>query len=193
MGFLLVAPVALAQPPDAGAASPAPPQPMPGAPAPMPAPMPESQPTITGPQMLEMGQEYRKEAATIRQYIQGQVEAAKQDKDIIRMNCLLDKLTQLGAREKIMEQSLMTLQEAVLRQDASTELHEYTRITIVHQKIQELRTEADACVGAETNYVGPTKVVVETPPGLEEGVDQPQPAAPPYPVVDRPIPASPYR
>ena len=43
---------------------------------------------------------------------------------------------------------------------------------------QHLRTEADACVGAETTYVGRTKLVVESPAGLDATADQPAPAAP---------------
>ncbi len=192
---LAVAPVALAQPVGQGPGAPAV-QPAEGAPA-MPPPAAEpvgpQTPTISGPQMLEQAREYRKEIDAIRAHIQSQIDAAKQDKDVIRLNCLLDKLTQLGANAKIMDQSLQTLQEVVMRRDESAQLHEYTRITIIHQKAQVLRTEADACVGAETNYVGPTRVVVEAPAGLQEGVDQPTPVAPPVSVVERPVPTSPYQ
>ena len=156
--------------------------------------MMQEAPTITGPQMLAQGRQYRKDIEGIRAHIQNQADSAKEDKDVIRLNCLLDKLTQLGAREKSMEQSLQSLEEAVMRQAASDQLHEYTRITIIHQKVEELRTEADACVGAETNYVGPTKVTTETPPGLPEGYEKPTPAGtPPFTGVDITPPASPFQ
>ncbi|MBN2575128.1 MAG: hypothetical protein JXP73_11255 [Deltaproteobacteria bacterium] len=193
--FLLGAPAALAQPATSTTGGPAPTV----APAPQPAPVPaapaaeQHKPTISGPQMLEQGRDYRKEIENIRLQIQTQVEQAKADKDVIRLNCLLDKLTQLNANAKILDQALQSLQEAIVRRDDNAQFHEYTRVTIVHQKAQVLRTEADACVGAETNYVGPTRVVVETPPGLQESVDQPPPPAPPVAVVDRPPAASPYR
>ena len=93
----------------------------------------------------------------------------------------------------IMDQALQSLQESVSRHDESAQLHEYTRITIINQKAQVLRAEADACVGAETNYVGPTKVVVESPPGLTATIDQPAPAAPPITIIDRPPVASPFQ
>jgi len=190
--FLLVAPTALAQP--AGGEAPG------TAPLPDPAPVDPStiQPTvqkstISGDEMLNQGREYRTQIAAITMQIQAQADQAKADKDVIRLNCLLDKLTQAKVNGNMMDQALQALQESVSRRDESTELHEYTRITIINQKVQVLRTEADACVGAETNYVGPTKVVVESPAGLTATVDQPAPVAPPITVIDRPPVASPFQ
>lgn len=182
--FLLVAPVALAQ--TTGGEVPAP-----AAPAPVePSTLQKS--TISGDEMLSQGREYRQQIQSITMQIQVQSEQAKADKDVIRLNCLLDKLTQVKVNGTMMDQALQSLQECVSRQDESAQLHEYTRVTIINQKVQVLRTEADACVGAETNYVGPTKVVVESPAGLTATIDQPPVVAPPFSVIDRPPVASPY-
>jgi hypothetical protein len=178
--FLLAAPAASAQPVTGGPVAPTP-----------PAQPTEQKPTISGDQMLEQGREYRRQIEAITLQIQGQAQQAKSDKDVIRLNCLLDKLTQVKVNGNILDQALQSLQEAVSRRDETAQFHEYTRITIINQKAQVLRTEADACVGSETNYIGPTKVVVEAPPGLNEDVDQPYHPEPP--VVDRPPPASPFQ
>ena len=185
--FLLVAPVALAQ--TAGGEVPAP------APDPAPAPVDLStvqKSTISGDEMLSQGREYRQQMQSITMQIQVQSEQAKSDKDVIRLNCLLDKLNQVKVNSNMLDQALQSLQECVSRHDETAQLHEYTRVTIINQKAQVLRTEADACVGAETNYVGPTKVVVESPAGLTATVDQPAAVAPPLTIIDRPIVASPY-
>ena len=185
--FLLVAPVALAQ--TAGGEVPAP------APDPAPAPVDLStvqKSTISGDEMLSQGREYRQQMQSITMQIQVQSEQAKADKDVIRLNCLLDKLNQVKVNGNMLDQALQSLQECVSRHDETAQLHEYTRVTIINQKAQVLRTEADACVGAETNYVGPTKVVVESPAGLTATVDQPAAVAPPLTIIDRPIVASPY-
>ena len=186
--FLLVAPMAMAQ--TAGGEVPAP-APEPVAPAPVD-PSTVQKSTISGDEMLSQGREYRQQIQSITMQIQVQSEQAKADKDVIRLNCLLDKLTQVKVNGTMMDQALQSLQECVSRHDDGAELHEYTRITIINQKVQVLRTEADACVGAETNYVGPTKVVVESPAGLTATVDQPAAVAPPITVIDRPIVSSPY-
>jgi hypothetical protein len=186
--FLLVAPVASAQ--TAGGEAPVP-APAPAAPAPVdPTVLQKS--TISGEEMLSQGREYRQQIQSITMQIQVQSEQAKADKDVIRLNCLLDKLTQVKVNGTMMDQALQSLQECVSRRDESAQLHEYTRVTIINQKVQVLRTEADACVGAETNYVGPTKVVVESPAGLTATIDQPPAVAPPFSVIDRPPVASPY-
>jgi hypothetical protein len=198
---LLVSPVALAAPvsddapaaPAPAADAPAPsdvPANAPGAPVPVDLSVPQKS-TLSGGEMLRQGQNYRAQIAAITQQVQKQIEAAKKDQDIIRLNCLLDKLTQVKVNGTMMDQALQLLQECITRNDESAELHEYTRITIINQKAQVLRTEADACVGSETNYVGPTKVSVEAPVGLQDNVDQPAPAEPPIVVIDRPVPASP--
>jgi hypothetical protein len=187
--FVLVAPAALAQ--QQGGE----PQPAPSAPAPV---MPSEaqgpqRPSISGPQMLAQGREYRKQIEEIRLQIQEQVQQAKNDKDVIRLNCLLDKLTQVNVNVNMMDQGLQALEQAVTKQDEGGELHDYARLTIVHQKVQVLKTEADACVGAETSYVGPTKVIVEKPQGLVDTVDQPPAAVPPFTVIDRLPPASAFQ
>ncbi len=187
--FLAVAPVALAEPAGDKAGGTGPAQAESPAPGPSADPVLEQKSMLTGPQMLDQAKEYRKEIEGIRGHIQNQVEAAKADKDVIRLNCLLDKLTQLGANSKIMDQSLQALQEVVIRRDEAAQLHEYTRITIIHQKAEVLRTEADACVGAETNYVGPTKVVTESPSGMPTGTEEP---IPPFTGLNPPPPVSPF-
>jgi hypothetical protein len=68
-------------------------------------------------------------------------------------------------------------------------LHEYTRITIVNQKVQVLQNEGQTCVGAELNYIGATRVEVEAPE-LPEGVTDPSLEPPP---LERPPFASPYK
>jgi len=192
--LLLVTPVGFAQAQDQQAPAPA----VASAPAPAVAPAPapdslEQKSTISGAEMLNQGREYRRQMDSIAMQVQVQAEQAKSDKDVIRLNCLLDKLTQVRVNGNIMDQALQALQDDVSRNDESGELHEYTRITIINQKAQVLRTEADACVGAETSYVGRTKLVVESPPGLDATVDQPAPAAPPITIIDRPSVASPFQ
>jgi hypothetical protein len=187
--FLLVAPVALAQPAGEGASGSAP---VPAAPAPsVGATQPDQQRmSLTGPQMLAQGQEYRKEIKAIQVEIKAATEQAKTDKDVIRLNCLLDKLMKVDANAQTMDQTLLTLQEMITKRDENGQLHTYTRITIINELVKVLKTEADACIGAETNYIGPTQVVVEKPP-LPENVDQASGTAlPPFSVIDRPVSAS---
>jgi hypothetical protein len=187
IGFsiLMTGSVAVAQPAGEGAPAPAPTPPE-------AAPAAVQKPSVSGQQMLDQGHEYRRQIEATVLQIQSQAQQAKADKDVIRLNCLMDKLNQARVNSMMMDQALQALQEAMSHREEGAQLHEYARITIINQKVQVLRTEADACVGAETNYVGPTKVLVETPPNLQEGTDDPPISVPPPPLVENPPPASPF-
>jgi hypothetical protein len=181
---LLIGPVALAQPGSPGAPAPAPAA---VAPAAVDGSGPQ-RPTLSGPDMLKQGREYRANMDKIVAEQRGMLEQARKQKDIIRLNCVVDKVVQVKLNMNIADQAMQKLQEAVTRNDEAASLHEYTRITIVNQKIQVLQNEGQTCVGAELNYIGATRVEVEAP-DLPEGVTDPNLEPPP---LERPPFASPY-
>ena len=112
----------------------------------------------------------------------------KRQKDIIRLNCVNDKLVQAKVNITIGEQAMRALQESISRADEGGRTHEFTRLTIVNQKVQVLGAEAENCIGEDSSFVGATRVDVEVDPNLPT-VDVTQPAAP---QIDnsRPPPAS---
>lgn len=138
--------------------------------------------------MVKQGREYRANMDKIVAEQQAMLEQARKQKDIIRLNCVVDKVMQVKANMNIADQALQKLQEAVTRRDDGAALHEYTRITIVNQKVQVLQNEGQTCIGAELNYIGATRVEVEAP-DLPEGVTDPTLEPPP---LERPPFASPY-
>ena len=182
---LLIGPVALAQPGSPGGQKPAP-----GTlpPAMVDISVPQ-RPTLSGQDMIKQGRLYRADMDKIIVEQQAMVEQARKQKDVIRLNCVMDKLVQVKVNMNIADQALQKLQEAVARRDEGASLHEYTRITIVNQKVQVLQNEGQTCVGAELNYIGATRVDVEAPE-LPEGVTDPSLEPPP---LERPPYASPYR
>lgn len=182
---LLIGPVALAQPESPGRQKPAP-----GTlpPAMVDISVPQ-RPTLSGQDMIKQGRLYRADMDKTIAEQQAMVEQARKQKDVIRLNCVMDKLVQVKVNMNIADQALQKLQEAVARRDEGASLHEYTRITIVNQKVQVLQNEGQTCVGAELNYIGATRVEVEAPE-LPEGVTDPSLEPPP---LERPPYASPYR
>lgn len=146
--------------------------------------------TLTPQEMINQSREYRQRMEESLKRLEGMVDQARKSKDIIRVNCLLDKLTQIKANISIAEQAIQSLDEAIARNDEGARLHEFTRITIVHQKIQVLTAEGDACIGEDLSYVGATRVDVDV-----TGIPERDPTLLPTPVptVDRPPSASPFR
>ncbi len=124
-----------------------------------------------------------------RKYVQGLLDQARKDKDIIKVTCLNDKLTQINVGVRTFEDRMVSLRTAVKTGDKESISHEYKILTVLDQKVDGLRMEAEACIGESEGYLGKTEVTVTTPPGEAEldpttfedvGLD----------IVERPIPAS---
>ena len=76
------------------------------------------------------------------------------------------------------------------RADEGERTHEFTRLTIVNQKVQVLGAEAENCIGEDLSFVGATRVDVE----IDPNIPQYDPTQPPAPGIDieRPGEASPH-
>ncbi len=135
--------------------------------------------------------------ASLKQVL-GRVEEARNEKDVVKLNCVNEKLTQIKSLLKVAEQSDLALHEAVSKRDPSADA-ELSKVAIARAKIDALRGESEQCIG-QLAYVVDEKTVVEVqqPPNLPEAGDRQlfgragypgsSFAAPP---VVRPAPASP--
>ena len=184
-------------------AQPAAPTPSPAAAAPAPAPAPapaapagdvdismKQRSTLSSQEMLGQGKEYFRAMNETLGHIQTLQETARRQKDIIKLNCVTDKLVQAKVNINIAEQAMTTLQETIAKNDEGGRTHEFTRLTIVNQKVLILGTEAENCIGEDLSFVGATRVDVEVDPNIPVT----DPTVPPTPSVDlvRPPPASNY-
>jgi hypothetical protein len=115
---------------------------------------------------------------------------AAKDRDMVKLNCVGDKLIQVRGHLTVTDQSLQNMNTAVSRGDDGARQHEFTRVTILYQKVVTLGTEAEQCIGEDVSYVGATTVDVEIDPSVPPG-DPTQPDLP-LPNVQRPPEASPF-
>jgi hypothetical protein len=115
---------------------------------------------------------------------------AQKKKDAIKLNCVNDKLVQIRGHVAITEQTMTALNEAMARGNEGERQHEFTRMTILYQKVTVLGTEAENCVGEEPSYTGDTKVDVDIDPNIDN--DDPTEPHLPLPDVTRPPEASPF-
>ena len=81
--------------------------------------------------------------------IQTLQDQSKREKDIIRLNCVTDKVVQARVNLNIAEQSMAGLQESIAKADEGERTHEFTRLTIVNQKVLVLGAEAENCIGED--------------------------------------------
>jgi hypothetical protein len=149
----------------------------------------KQRPTLTPEEMVNQAKDYGRNLNEVLKRVQTLQEQAKREKDIIRLNCVTDKVVQVRVNISIAEQSMAALQEAVTRADEGERTHEFTRLTIVNQKVQVLGAEAENCIGEDLSFVGATRIDVEVDPNIP----QYDPTLPPAPGIDieRPGEASP--
>lgn len=121
------------------------------------------------------------------------LEKAKKEKDVVRVNCILDKLTALQGLFKVAEISAASLVEAGAAKDAEATKYERDKLDLAVSKARQLSGQAERCVGEISRYTGPIEVEVEIDPalaGLGSAVELNQYTAP---ELTRPNSASPYQ
>ena len=146
--------------------------------------------TLTPQETLAQSKDYYKKMQDVQKRILLLQAKAKKDKDVVKLNCVNDKLMQVRGHQVVTDQSMTTLNSAITRGDDNARLHEFTRLSILYQKVVTLGTEAEQCIGEDVSYVGATRVDVEIDPNIPSA-DPTQPDLP-LPDVQRPPEASPF-
>jgi hypothetical protein len=141
---------------------------------------------------LEQATLYLGEMKSVLTTVLALLKTAREEKDVIKVNCVNEKLTNVKGLIRISEQADITLQEAVAKGEKDTATHEFHKISISHQKIRILKTEAEQCVGELAFAVGKTTVEVEVDENLVPTKDPTDVDLPDTPVI-RPPAASPYQ
>ena len=88
------------------------------------------------------------------------LEEARAEKDIVKLNCVNEKLTAVKGLLRISEQADVSMQEALARRDVEVSAHEYEKVSIARHKSEQLLAESEACVGELAVFSGETQVEV---------------------------------
>lgn len=108
---------------------------------------------------------------------------ARSSKDIVQLNCVNEKLTQLKGLLKISEDASVKMYDAIASGTEDVINHEFTKIVVAHQKGMALRAEAEQCVGELSVYSGDTDITVEIDEDIPENDPTTPTPPPPGPVV----------
>ena len=93
-------------------------------------------------------------------------EQARNEKDVVKLNCVNEKLTQIKSLIKVAEQADIALHESIASKDSSAET-DFSKIAIARTKVDGLRADSEQCVGQLAYMVDEkTTVEVELPPEL---------------------------
>jgi hypothetical protein len=103
--------------------------------------------------------------AALKQVL-ARAEQARNEKDVVKLNCVNEKLTQIKSLIKVAEQADIALHESVSAKDGGGEA-DFSKIAIARTKVDGLRADSEQCVGQLAYMVDEkTTVEVEMPPGL---------------------------
>ncbi len=145
---------------------------------------------VPDPEKAAEADTYIAEMKSVLKTVLGFLEEARAERDVVKLNCVNEKLTAVKGLLRISESSDLTLREALARRDSAAASHEFEKIAIAARKVEQLRAESEGCVGELAVYSGDTSVEVVISDSAEP---PPDPAAgqPPIEVVVRPPAISP--
>jgi hypothetical protein len=106
---------------------------------------------------------------------------AREEKDMIRLDCIDDKLAQIDQLLLIVEAARADLGAAVASGDLEGRLHHHGLVAQAREKATAVRQEADGCIGEEMRFPGNADVDVTDP-----GLDDPTRHAP-FELADKPM------
>jgi hypothetical protein len=115
---------------------------------------------LTGPEQVSRGEQYL-QGMRSSDRVQTMPGAACRERDIIKVTCLNDKLTQIDVNSRTARDRLESLRGAVGRNDDAARNHEFTIMSVLKQKIDTLSLEADQCAGIEGDVFGRPTLEVE--------------------------------
>jgi hypothetical protein len=96
------------------------------------------------------------------------LEKARDNKDIIQINCVNEKLSDIRGLLKISEEAKASLDEAAAKRDKELINHEYTKISIAGMRVENFRLEVEGCVGEMSQYTGNTIADVQIDPDIRK-------------------------
>ena len=85
---------------------------------------------------------------------------AKEERDMIKLNCINEKLNALKGLLRVCEQAETTMQEFFANHNNEAATHEYTKVMMIENKSKQLASAAASCIGEMTVYSGETQVEI---------------------------------
>lgn len=92
----------------------------------------------------------------------------KSEPDILKINCINEKLAAIKGFLKVSEESYTNLRDATSSGDEEAAVHHYTLVAVAGQKVNDLGEEAQTCVGEVQMFADQTAVERREDPGIAD-------------------------
>jgi hypothetical protein len=108
---------------------------------------------------------------TSRTGVRRQLETSRAQRDVVKVLCLNDKLNQLDVAVRSARERRQALEAAAQRNDADLANHEFTILTVLRQRADQLTAEANQCIGQEAGFITDSAVTSTIDPNLPKEDD----------------------
>lgn len=145
--------------------------------APAPAEPLSKQVDLSPADQVQAAETYLQTMETIRDSIRRDLEDARQQRDVVKTLCLNDKLNQVDVAIRSATERKRGLDLAASRGEQDLANHEFTILSVLFQRGQQLDAEAKQCIGKEVGFVGESSTTVDINPNLplQDPTDLPDP------------------
>ena len=144
----------------------------------------------TSDQMLTMAVQYDQEMRAGITHGEDVKVQAYRSHDIIRMTCIGDKIEQMKSVINLVEARYLMLRS--FKGQALVMQSQFAIISLAHDRVAQLISQVDACMGDNLEAVSVGRIHEEILPNVNDPTDPTRPGTP-IENVERPAEASPYR
>ena len=149
-----------------------------------PAPDPRRDVTLSPQQMQAEAKGFVPAMDRTASVVRRQLGEARDNRDVVRVLCLNDKLNQIDLAIRTANDRIEALNGAVAEGDAVRAKHEFTVVQVLRERVITLGSEANQCVGEESGFMGEQKVKVDIDPSVPD--TDPSEPPPEGPLVSEP-------
>jgi hypothetical protein len=165
-----------------------------GSSAPSIAPTNDAPPGVTSQQMQAQTKSFLIQMAQSARTVKQQLATAREYRDVVKVLCLSDKLTQIDVATAAARDRFSSLNSAIERdKDPRDARYEFTILQVLHERVRTLVQESTQCVGEESGFLGESKVIVHVDNALPSNDTTQYPQDTADVVTQMPPPASPVR
>ena len=122
--------------------------------------------TLSPAEQVAQSDGYLSKMETARGNVRRQLETARTQRDVVKTLCLNDKLNQLDVAIRSARERQAALQAAASRSDVDLSNHEFTILSVLNQRSDQLTTEANQCIGQEAGFAGESSITSTIDPDL---------------------------
>jgi hypothetical protein len=123
-------------------------------------------------EQLTQGESMLTRMDSSRNMVRQALEKARLQRDVVKTLCLNDKLNQLDVAIRSARERRESLGAAVQRSDVDLANHEFTILSVLRQRTDQLSAEANQCIGSTENFAGDMDVKVSIDKGIPDDPSQ---------------------